>query len=118
MIRSVKLYHQQVYEFSIHRGKLDLLIRRSESGATYFTPLADYLSEMMRICPHELFQTTQRASQAKTKARFDLHQVSVTEKQNFPTRDGLHIWSCRHLRPTSSGMRRFNDSCSPTIQYL
>lgn len=85
IIRSVKLYHQQVYEFSIHRAKLDLLAGGDRSPS-HFAPVRDYLSRMLRCCPHELFQTTQRASQARAKTHFDLHQVSIVEKQNFATR--------------------------------
>jgi ATP-dependent exoDNAse (exonuclease V) beta subunit len=85
IVRSVKLYHQQVYEFSIHRAKLQLLAGTT-SPTNHFGPLGEFLQLMLRRCPHELFQTTVRASQAKTKAHFDLAQVSITEKSNFATR--------------------------------
>jgi len=86
IIRSVKLYHQQVYEFSIHCAKLDLLVGTGYATPLQFRLLADYLVSMLKDCPHELFRTTQRASQAKAKTRFDLDQASITSKQNFATR--------------------------------
>lgn len=41
---------------------------------------------MLRRCPHELFTTTTRASQAKKNSRFNLDQVAIEEKHNFATR--------------------------------
>lgn len=83
IIRKIKLYHRQVYEFSIHRAKLELLAG-PESSNKRFLPLAAYLENMLRNCPHGLFQENSRASQAVRK--FDLSEVMVSEKQNFATR--------------------------------
>jgi ATP-dependent exoDNAse (exonuclease V) beta subunit len=84
--RSVKLFHQQVYEYSVHRAKLKLLINSSQSQHARFRPLADFLDIMLRRCPHELFTTATRASQAKKNARFNLDEVEIIAKENFATR--------------------------------
>jgi hypothetical protein len=85
IIRAVKLYHQQVYKFSIHRAKLDLLTGVGTPHAR-FHPVKEFLENMLRKCPHNLFNTAVRASQAKTKSHFSLDQVSIVDKQNFATR--------------------------------
>ncbi len=86
IIRSVKLYHQQVYEFPVHRAKLQLLIGSPSAPHANFRPVRDFLDVMQRRCPHDLFATTTRASSAKKSSSFSLDQVSVIEKQNFATR--------------------------------
>jgi hypothetical protein len=85
IIRSVKLFHQQVYKYSIHRAKLEMLTA-SRSEHAHLRPLAEFLQLMLRRCPHDLFTTTTRASQAKKTAHFNLDQVEIIEKKNFATR--------------------------------
>ena len=70
-IRSIKLYHRQVYSYALHRPKLELLreatLDDKRSGDTRFAPLANFLEAIPLICPHALFRgeaTTGRASQA------------------------------------------------------
>ena len=49
IIRTVKLYHRQIYEFSFHRAKLAFLrngtLDDRRSGDTRFAPLADFLDQ-------------------------------------------------------------------------
>jgi hypothetical protein len=85
IIRSVKLFHQQVYKYSIHRAKLDMLTATRAEHA-HLKPLREFLEFMLRRCPHKLFATTTRASQAKKTSRFNLDQVEIIEKKNFATR--------------------------------
>ncbi len=51
-IRSIKLYHRQVYRYAFHRPKLEML-RESEEHAR-FAPVANFLEAIPLICPHTL----------------------------------------------------------------
>jgi hypothetical protein len=87
LVKSVKLYHRQVYVYSIHRGKLAALL---DPGSEHrrFRAMGEYLERMQTDCPHELFADdsgTARASSAKGSARFDLSQVQIVEKKNRAT---------------------------------
>ena len=53
-IRSIKLYHRQVYVFAYHRSKLTLLRRNPQHQR--FEPLASLLENIPSTCPHELFR--------------------------------------------------------------
>ena len=81
ILRSVKLYHQQVYSFVIHRAKLALLLEARANAR--FVGLARFLEEAPQLCPHELFRESARASQ--TKGSFDTTKAIVTTKENFAT---------------------------------
>ncbi|HTT80271.1 MAG TPA: hypothetical protein VMF86_11385 [Stellaceae bacterium] len=56
LIRKVKLYHRQVYEYGYHRAKLAFLrdgtLDDRRSGDTRFAALADFLEQIPYRCPH------------------------------------------------------------------
>ena len=81
ILRSVKLYHRQVYSFVVHRAKLELLLETRANAR--FAGLGRFLEEAPQLCPHELFRESARASQAK--GSFDTTKVVVTTKENFAT---------------------------------
>jgi transposase-like protein len=62
-IRSIKLYHRQVYAYAYHRPKLGFLsdgtLDDKRAGGTAstsrFAPVADFLESIPTACPHELF---------------------------------------------------------------
>jgi hypothetical protein len=60
-IRSTKLYHRQVYSFAHHRPKLALM--RESPQHRRFAPLSDFLEQVPKICPRDLFSGGSRASQ-------------------------------------------------------
>jgi hypothetical protein len=66
-IRSIKLYHRQVYAYAYHRSKLTLLRRNPQHQR--FEALATFLETIPSSCPHELFRREEdpkaRASQAQ-----------------------------------------------------
>jgi transposase-like protein len=75
-LRSIKLYHRQIYAFAYHRPKLELL-RNGElddkragglESTARFRQLAYFLEAVPTVCPHELFTRDDdpkaRASQA------------------------------------------------------
>ncbi|MGD1083006.1 MAG: hypothetical protein ABR881_32230 [Candidatus Sulfotelmatobacter sp.] len=92
-IRTIKLYHRQVYSFAYHRPKLDFLrvgaLDDKRKGDERFAPLADFLEHVPTDCPHELFSgegnTKSRASQAKatfadtTRAIVNIRENAATE---------------------------------------
>ena len=95
-IRSIKLYHRQVYAYAYHRAKLGFLRdgtlddKRTASAASTarFAPLADFLESVPTVCPHELFTQEEdvkaRASQARPEFADASHAI-VTRKENAAT---------------------------------
>src|ERR1700674_4764340 len=91
-IRSIKLYHRQIYGYAYHRPKLELARNGSlddkRTGDTRFAPLADFLESIPTTCPHELFTRDDdpkaRASQAHPKFA-DVSRIIVNRKQNAAT---------------------------------
>ena len=61
-IRTIKLYHRQVYEYAYHRPKLALLTQSAEH-ARFTGGLAPFLEAVPKLCPHDLFTASVRASQ-------------------------------------------------------
>jgi hypothetical protein len=118
-IRSIKLYHRQVYGFAYHRPKLDFVRSGSlddkRSGDNRFAPLADFLESIPTTCPHDLFRRDDdpkaRASQA-TPAWADALRIIVNRsKTRQPTRlrSSSPPWAT-----TSCDTRRCSISCLPT----
>lgn len=63
LIRSVRLHHQQVYEYGIHRGALAATLDAPQHRR--LAPIAGFLEEMVRGCPHNLFQSDAGASRGQ-----------------------------------------------------
>jgi hypothetical protein len=88
-IRTVKLYHRQVYEYAYHRPKLALLAESAEH-ARFAAGLASFLEAVPKTCPHNLFTASVRASQ--TAADFiDRARLTARVKENFATRTAALI---------------------------
>ena len=85
-IRSIKLYHRQVYAFAYHRSKLTLLRRNPQHQR--FEALATFLETIPSSCPHELFRSEDdpkaRASQAQP-AFADINRLIINRKVNTAT---------------------------------
>ncbi|MDI6606766.1 MAG: PD-(D/E)XK nuclease family protein [Candidatus Omnitrophota bacterium] len=82
VIQTVHLYHHQVYDFSVHRAKLALLLQEYRNNK--FDNLREFLEAIQSECPHQFFQDGERASELKVD--FSLEEVVLKEKQNFATR--------------------------------
>jgi hypothetical protein len=83
-IRTVKLYHRQVYEYAYHRPRLALLAESAEH-ARFTGGLASFPEAVPKTCPHDLFTASVRASQ--TAADFvDRSRLTASGKENFATR--------------------------------
>jgi hypothetical protein len=59
-IRSIKLYHRQIYSYAFHRPKLERVrdgtLDEKREGDTHFALLPDFLERIPITCPHDLFQ--------------------------------------------------------------
>ena len=117
LIRKVKLYHRQVYEYALHRGKLDLLLGPNAEHAR-FAPLGKYLKSMLLECPHALFCSTDRAS--SNKASLDLSRTMILAKQNSATRlAGLVLPTVRDNYKRHEALQNFfllNDSVTVAVE--
>jgi hypothetical protein len=90
IIRAIKLYHRQVYEFAVHRGKLTFLrdgaLDDRRYGDTRFAGLADFLETAHQTCPHDLFQREDGARCSQLDPGFlELDRLTVVETQNIAT---------------------------------
>ena len=94
LIRTLKLYHRQVYEFAFHRGKLAFLRdgtlddKRSSTpkSTAHLSALADFLEAVPARCPHELFRHEDGARGSQLESDFlALDKLIVVERQNAAT---------------------------------
>jgi PD-(D/E)XK nuclease superfamily protein len=90
LIRTVKLYHRQVYEFAAHRAKAAFIregtLDDRRRGNTRFAPIADFLDRVHHECPHELFRREDGARASQLAPGFlSLDRLVVFEKQNTAT---------------------------------
>ena len=89
-IRSIKLYHRQVYGYAFHRSKLEL-VRRGElddkrKGDAPFATLANFLEAVPLICPHDLFRAEERGRASQAHPEFaDVSRIIVNRKENAAT---------------------------------
>ena len=125
LIRFIKLYHAQVYEFGYHRAKLTLLregaLDDRGAGDTRFAPLADFLENVPHRCPHELFRREEGSRASKLAAAFiNLDQLIVTERTNAATEAAaLIIPAVASNRDRHSRLQRFmlaNDSTTIAVE--
>lgn len=119
-IRSVKLYHRQVYRYAFHRPKLELF--RADAEHARLAPLANFLEAVPLICPHKLFRdedTGARASQAHP-AFADISRIIVNRKKNAATRAAaLVIPSVGDNRRRHDSLQQFmlaNDSVTLAVE--
>jgi transposase-like protein len=85
-VRSIKLYHRQVYRYSFHRPKLELVHDSDEHAR--FAAVTNFLEAIPLFCPHDLFRAEDaggRASQAQP-AFADPSRIVVNRKENTATR--------------------------------
>jgi transposase-like protein len=95
-IRSIKLYHRQIYAYGYHRPKLEFLRtgrlddkrEGTQTSTVRFTSLANFLENIPTLCPHDLFRRDDdpkaRASQAEPEFA-DVSRIIVNRKENAAT---------------------------------
>ena len=81
-LQTVHLFHRQVYDFSVHRAKLALVLQ--EHRHAKFDNIREFLEAVQDECPHQLFKEGQRISEQKVN--FSLDEVSLRRKSNFANR--------------------------------
>jgi len=81
-IQTVHLFHRQVYDFSVHRSKLALILQ--ERSHARFGNLREFLEAIQAECPHQFFQEGVRASDMKVN--FNIQNVRLMQKANFANR--------------------------------
>jgi transposase-like protein len=125
LIRIVKLYHAQVYEFGYHRAKLAFLregaLDDRRRGDPRFAPLADFLEAIPRTCPHDLFRRDDGARASKLPRDFlALDRLIVMEKQNTATDTAALIipgvGSNRDRHPKLQRFMLANDSVTIAVE--
>jgi len=97
-IRSVKLYHRQVYAYAYHRPKLEFVrngtLDDKRRGDRRFVALSNFLEAVPTTCPHDLFRREDdpkaRASQAHP-AFADTSRIIVNTKENAATQTAALI---------------------------
>jgi hypothetical protein len=126
-IRSIKLYHRQVYSYAFHRPKLDFVrngtLDDKRRGDKRFAPLADFLESVPATCPHELFrredEPNARASQA-SPTWADATRIIVNRKENAATQTAtLIIPAVGNNKLRHETLQRFmlaNDSVTVAIE--
>jgi hypothetical protein len=116
-IRSIKLYHRQIYKFEYHRPKLAIL--RESREHRRFAPVADFLERVPIECPHDLFRESERASQ-KAASFLDTSRLIIVEKENAATRMAeLVIPTVEDNRLRHEALQRFmlaNDSTTLAVE--
>lgn len=116
VIQTVHLFHRQVYDFSVHRGKLALLLQEYRNNK--FDNLREFLEAIQSECPHQFFQEGERSSELKVE--FDLHEVLIRQKQNFATRlAGLALQAVSDNKLRHKALQRFmlcNDSVTVAVE--
>jgi len=126
-IRSIKLYHRQVYSYAYHRPKLDFVrngaLDDKRRGDSHFAALADFLESIPTTCPHDLFRREDdpkaRASQAHPDFA-DPSRIIVNRKENAATQTAaLIIPAVGNNKLRHETLQRFmlaNDSVTVAIE--
>jgi hypothetical protein len=126
-IRSIKLYHRQIYSYAYHRPKLEFVRTGSlddkRTGDTRFAAVVDFLESIPTTCPHDLFKRDDdpkaRASQA-TPVFADVSRIIVNRKENAATHTAaLIIPAVGNNKLRHETLQRFmlaNDSVTVAIE--
>jgi transposase-like protein len=126
-IRSIKLYHRQIYGYAYHRPKLEMVRRGSldekRIGDTRFAAVANFLECIPTTCPHDLFRRDDdlkaRASQAHPEFA-DVSRVIVNRKENAATQTAaLIIPAVGNNKLRHETLQRFmlaNDSVTVAVE--
>ncbi len=116
IIQTVHLFHRQVYDFSVHRGKLALLLQEHKHAK--FENLREFLEAVQAECPHQFFKEGERISEEK--ANFSLDEVILRKKNNFANRiAGLVLQSVSDNKLRHKTLQRFilcNDSVTVAVE--
>ena len=120
-IRSIKLYHRQVYAYAYHRSKLTLLRRNPQHRR--FEALATFLENIPSTCPHDLFRRDDdpkaRASQARPRSPISTASSSIAKRTRRPQTAALIIPAVGTNKLRHETLQNFmlaNDSSTVAIE--
>jgi len=125
IIRTVKLYHRQIYEFYYHRAKLAFLrngtLDDRRSGDTRFAPLADFLDRASHTRPDYLFRREDGTRYSQLDPGFlKLDRLTVVEKQNIATDTAAliipSVGSSHDRHPKLQRLMLVNDSARLAVE--
>lgn len=83
MFIETRLLHGQVYDFKFHAAKLNLLLQAESLKAhSDFRGLEQFLGQVPKTCPHELFRRNakKKTRSSQHKDIFNLDQVEIRSK--------------------------------------
>ena len=116
MIQTVHLYHRQVYDFSVHRGKLALALQDFKHAK--FENLREFLEAIQSECPHQFFKDGARMSEQKVD--FSMEKVILRNKNNFANRvAGLALQAVSDNKMRHKALQKFmlcNDSVTVAVE--
>jgi transposase-like protein len=116
MILRKRLEHKQVYEFQLHRAKLELL--KGELPELKFFVLKSYLESVFgRNFPHHIFRVRDKElEQRASRIKGDLLEAKGLEKKNLANKLAeLALTACPNNKARHSFVQNFmlaNDSCT------
>jgi hypothetical protein len=126
-VRSIKLYHRQIYGYAFHRPKVEFLrtgsLDEKRAGDRHLATVADFLESIPTICPQDLFHRDDdpkaRASQT-TPVWADVSRIIVNRKENAATQAAaLIIPAVGNNKLRHETLQRFmlcNDSVTVAIE--
>jgi len=116
MIQTTHLYHRQVYDFSVHRGKLALVLQEHQHSK--FENLREFLEAIQSECPHQFFKDGARMSEQKVD--FSMEKVILRNKNNFANRvAGLALQAVSDNKMRHKALQKFmlcNDSVTVAVE--
>jgi hypothetical protein len=108
-IRSIKLYHRQVYAYAYHRSKLTLLRRNPQHRR--FEALATFLENIPSTCPHELFRREDDPKARASQARPAFADPTATASLIIPA-----VGANKLRHETLQNFILANDSCTVAVE--
>lgn len=116
MIQTVHLFHRQVYDFSVHKGKLALALQEYKHAK--FENLREFLEAVQSECPHQFFKDGSRMSEQKVD--FSMEKVILKNKNNFANRiAGLALQAVSDNKLRHRVIQKFmlcNDSVTVAVE--
>ena len=116
-IRSFALRHRQVYYFRYHQAKLDLLLKSKEF--IWFDALKTWLHAVKTDCPHQLFLSAERSSQASPDINLEQVQIKHTTNNHATRLARLALQAVGHNRLRHEALQQFmlaNDSVTVAME--
>jgi hypothetical protein len=114
VVQSITLHHQQVYQFQLHRAKLQLLFENPRNR--HLAPARGHLESIGEDFPHRTFETTEhRSSKFPTSVA-----IPITRKENYATRlAALVLPAATANKKRHETLQRFmlaNDSATVAVE--